>query len=73
MSAHAGGMCMSQYTHWRIPIFRFPSPARENGMQANPSVSTKNTVSAFADTVFFCIEAKSVRSAHLISKADMVK
>ena len=40
---------------------------------SNPSVSTKNTVSAFADTVFFRIEAKSVRSAHLISKADMVK
>ena len=24
MSAHAGGMCMSQCKHWRIPLFLFP-------------------------------------------------
>ena len=23
MSAHAGGMCMSQCKHWRIPLFLF--------------------------------------------------
>ena len=26
MSAHAGGVCMSQCGHWRIPLFCFPGP-----------------------------------------------
>ena len=30
MSAHAGGMCMSQCEHWRIHLFRFPVPRKGN-------------------------------------------
>ena len=29
MSAQAGGMCMSQCAHWRIPLFRFPVSRKE--------------------------------------------
>ena len=44
MSAHAGGMCMSQCKHWRIPLFPFYGPRKEKEMQANPSVSTKKSL-----------------------------
>ncbi len=29
MSAHAGGMCMSQCKHWRIHLFSFSVPRKE--------------------------------------------
>ena len=28
MYAHAGGMCMSQCKHWRIPLSYFPVPRK---------------------------------------------
>ena len=41
MSAHAGGVCMNQRGHWRIPLFCFPVPRKGKQMQANPRWSTK--------------------------------
>ena len=42
MSAHAGGVCMSQCGHWRIPLFCFPVPRKGKQMQTNPRWSTRS-------------------------------
>ena len=52
MSAHAGGMCMSQCVHWRILLFCFLLPRAENKMQANPLQRAKNPASPFGPAGF---------------------
>ncbi len=50
MSAHAGGMCMSQCKHWRIHIFCFPvsrkgkQNASESFLRCHEKTSSKDEV-----------------------------
>ena len=77
MSEHAGGMFIAQFKNWSILLSDFPSPARENLMQANLSISAKNKSRPRPGSVFsrrlpavpqHAILLKNAKGAHGMSE-----
>ena len=62
MSAHAGGMCMSQCKHWRIPLFLFRR-AKKKCMRILSWVPEKS-LSPSGMTIFLIYERIRIMSAH---------
>ena len=52
MSAHAGGMCMSQCKHWRILLFSFSVPRKEKENTGKSPLSRRAAMIRFAQIVW---------------------